>query len=314
MTVHRTAPGIPFTIHPATRMGPVHLTVADLDGQIDFYREVLGCALHWRSGDEAGLGAGQEDLLRLTERTGALRAGGTTGLYHFAVLVPDRKELARLLARLFSLRYPNYPTDHVMTETTYLEDPEGNGIEIYVDTPEDGSFAIVNGRFVARDANGIVRSGRDPLDVAALLAELGPGDRLEEPLPAGTRIGHVHLHVADLDQAVDFYHRLLGFGDQGISTELGAAFVSAGGYHHHIGLNTWLGAGAPPPPPGALGLRHFTIVLPDQAELERLVERLRNAGLAAKASDAGMLVRDPSHNGVLLVEPSALIRPGGGTT
>src|SRR3990170_6484341 len=121
-------------------------------------------------------------------------------------------------------------------------------------------------------------------------------------MPAATTIGHVHLHVSQLDPAVNFYRDLLGFEDKGMSSRLGAAFVSAGGYHHHIGLNTWLGAGAPPPPPDSLGLRHFTIVLPDQAELERLVERLRHAGVAAEASDEGVLVRDPSQNGVLLAE------------
>jgi len=313
MTLDRAVTETPFTIHPATRMGPVHLTVADLEKQIAFYREVLGFELHWREGSAAGLGAGQEDLLRLTEQVGAPRVRGTTGLYHFAVLLPNRKELGRRLARLFSLRYPNYPTDHVMTETTYLDDPEGNGIELYVDTPEDGTFAIVDGNFIARDADGVLRSGRDPLDVEALLAELGPGDRLDEPLPRATKIGHVHLHVSDLDQAVAFYHRLLGFGDQGISSRLGAAFVSAGGYHHHIGLNTWLGPGAPPPPPDSLGLRNLTVVLPDQAELERTLERLRHAGVIAEAMDAGALIRDPSHNGVLLIEPSVLDRPRPGT-
>ena len=314
MTLDRAVTETPFTIHPATRMGPVHLTVADLEKQIAFYREVLGFELHWREGSAAGLGAGQEDLLRLTEQVGAPRVRGTTGLYHFAVLLPNRKELGRRLARLFSLRYPNYPTDHVMTETTYLDDPEGNGIELYVDTPEDGTFAIVDGNFIARDSSGELRSGRDPLDVEALLAELGPGDRLDTPLPIATKIGHVHLHVSDLDQAVAFYQRLLGFGDQGISSRLGAAFVSAGGYHHHIGLNTWLGRGAPPPPPDSLGLRHYTIMLPDQVELTRTLEHLRQAGLAGEASNEGVLIRDPSRNGVLLVEPSLLIRPGGGTT
>jgi len=294
-----------FTIHPMTRMGCVHFTVADLERQITFYREVVGLGLHWRRGATAGLGAGEADLLRLTELPGVRRVRGATGLYHFAILLPNRKELARVLGRLFSLRYPNYPTDHVMTETTYLEDPEGNGIEIYVDTPEDGTFAIVDGNFIARDASGVLRSGRDALDVEALLAELGPGDRLEAPMPAATTIGHVHLHVSQLDPAVAFYRDLLGFEDKGISSRLGAAFVSAGGYHHHIGLNTWLGAGAPPPPPDSLGLRYFTIVLPHQAELDRLVGRLQQAGIPVEPVEAGVLTRDPSRNGMLLALPSA---------
>jgi catechol 2,3-dioxygenase len=148
----------PFTIHPATRIGPVHLTVADLDRQIAFYRRFLGFSQHWRQAAAAGLGAGGEDLLVLTEETNAPRAKGTTGLYHFAVLVPNRRELARVVARLLSLDYPQSPTDHVMTETTYLDDPEGNGIEIYVDTPEDGTFALAGGTFIAHDTDGNLRS------------------------------------------------------------------------------------------------------------------------------------------------------------
>jgi len=298
-----------FTIHPMSRIGHIHLTVADLERQITFYRQVVGLGLHWRAGAAAGLGAGEADLLRLTELPGARRARGATGLYHFAVLLPNRKELARVLGRLFSLRYPNYPTDHVMTETTYLEDPEGNEIEIYVDTPEDGTFAIVDGNFIARDASGALRSGRDPLDVEVLLNHLGPGDRLDAPMPAATTIGHVHLHVSELDPAVNFYRGLLGFGDQGVSSRLGAAFVSAGGYHHHIGLNTWLGAGAPPPPRDSLGLRYFTIVLPERAELDRLVGRLHQAAVPIESVDEGVLIRDPSRNGVLLALPSAVASP-----
>ena len=116
-------------IHPATRIGYVHLTVADLDSQIEFYQRVIGFKLHWREGATAGLGAGRADLLRLSEAPGSRRFPGTTGLYHFAVLFPDRRELARAIARLFSLSYRNYPTDHVMTKTTYLDDPEGQNID-----------------------------------------------------------------------------------------------------------------------------------------------------------------------------------------
>ena len=122
-------------IHPDSRIGHVHLTVADLERQIEFYRNVVGFELRWREGETAGLGAGQADLLRMTEDSGPSRVRGTTGLYHFAILYPNRRELARSVARLFELRYPNYPTDHLMTETTYLDDPEGNGIELYTDTP-----------------------------------------------------------------------------------------------------------------------------------------------------------------------------------
>ncbi len=302
---------MPEPIHPNTTLGAVHLTVSNLERLLDWYQRVFGFQVHRRKGDTAHLGAGREDLLVLTERPGARRVRGTTGLYHYAVLLPSRRELARAIGRLFSLHYPNYPTDHVMTQTTYLDDPEGNGIEIYADTPEEGTFSFAEGEFVARDARGNLRSGRDPLDVEALLRELKPNDRLEEPMPAGTKIGHVHLHVAEVSAAVRFYHDLLGFDLMGMSQRMGAAFLSAGGYHHHVGVNTWLGEGAPPPPPGARGLRYFTVALPEQAELERVVSRAQQAGVATEQTGNGILVRDPSKNGVLLtVRPTAEIELG----
>ena len=289
-----------FTIHPATQMGHVHLTVADLERQVAFYQDVIGLQLHSREGSLARLGVGGEDLLRLTEVRSARRARGTTGLYHFAILLPNRRELARAVGRLFSLRYRNYPTDHLMTKTTYLDDPEGNNIELYTDTPEDGTFGFVNGVLVARHTNGAPSDGREPLDVEALLRNLAPGDRLDEPMPPETRMGHFHLYVADLDASMRFYHDLLGFGDMGIARDFRMGMVSAGGYHHHIGFNTWIGEGAPPPPPEALGLRYLTVVLPNMTELESVVQRVQQANLATEKIEDGLLVRDPSQNGVLL--------------
>ena len=303
-TVYKPRIESPGSIHPDTRIGEVHLNVADLDRQVAFYREYLGFLLHWREGDSAGLGAGAEDLLRLTELRGAHRYPRATGLYHFAVLFPERRELARAIARLYSSRYPNYPTDHVMTQTTYLDDPEGQNIELYADTPEEGVFELVNGALVARRANGAASNGREPLDVEALFRELTPQDRLDEPIPPGTVIGHVHLYVSNLDESMRFYHDLLGFDNMGLGRAFRMGMVSAGGYHHHIGFNTWVGEGAPPPPEDALGLRYFTVVLPDTAELERVVERVERAGLATAPVEAGLLVRDPSQNGLVLTARS----------
>jgi len=296
----QTPPQTGFSIHPATRLGRVTLTVADLDAQIAFYRQALGFRLHWREGSRAGLGAGGEDLLLLFEQPGVKRYRGVTGLYHFAIVFPNRRELARAVARLFSLKIRNSPTDHIMTKTTYLSDPEGNGIELYAESPEDGWFGVENGSFVARRADGSPSDGREPLDLQALFALLQPGDALDLPLPEGTRLGHVHLHVRDLQEAVDFYHGLLGFDVMGLSPTFQAAFVSAGGYHHHIGLNTWQGAGAPPPPADAAGLRHFSVVLPDSQALAQVSARLSQAGLPFNQTSEGLLLHDPSENGVLL--------------
>src|ERR1700752_2285124 len=131
-----------FSIHPGTRIGFVSLNVANLENQLAFYQQALGFQLHWRDGNNAGLGAGSADLLRLVEQPDFKRYQRVTGLYHFAVLFPDRRELARALARLIVLKYPNYPTDHIMTKTTYLDYLEGNGIELYTESPEDGTWTM----------------------------------------------------------------------------------------------------------------------------------------------------------------------------
>ena len=297
-------PQTEFRIHPATRPGHVHLTVSNLDRQVKFYHDVIGLKLHWQQGATAGLGAGNEDLLRLTEVRGAWRHRGTTGLYHFAILLPNRRELARAIGRLYALRYPNYPTDHVMTKTTYLDDPEGQNVELYTDTPEDGTMSVVNGHLEARRSDGTLSDGREPLDVEALLRELTPDDGLNEPMPQDTRMGHFHLYVADLDQAMHFYHDVLGFDNMGLARSFRMGMVSAGRYHHHIGFNTWVGKGAPPPPPDALGLRYISFVLPGRTELEQVIQRVQQAGITVEQTEDGVLVRDPSQNRMLLTDHS----------
>jgi catechol 2,3-dioxygenase len=300
MNQAQTAERTGFSIHPATRIGTVSLKVASLADQLAFYQQALGFQLHWRAGNRAGLGAGGADLLQLTEEPNLRKYRGRTGLYHFAVLFPNRRELARALARLFVLKYPNYPTDHIMTKTTYLDDPEGNGIELYTESPEDGTWTMANGEYVTRRADGSLSDGREPLDVEALLSHLNEDDRLDLPIPPETRLGHIHLHVRDIDEAVDFYHGTLGFDVMGVAKSFRMAFVSAGGYHHHIGLNTWQGEGASPPPADALGLRHFTVELPDKKALEQVSARVDQAGIPANQTEDGLLLYDPSQNGVLL--------------
>lgn len=289
-----------FSIHPATKIGAVSLKVANLENQIVFYQQILGFQLHWREGNKAGLGAGGKDLLQLTEEPNLKRYRGVTGLYHFAVLFPNRRELARALARLIVSKYPNYPTDHIMTKTTYLDDPEGNGIELYTESPEDGTWSMANGEYVTRRADGSLSDGREPLDVKALLGHLQEDDRLDVPVPPETRLGHIHLHVRDIEEAVDFYHGILGFDLMGVAKSFRMAFVSAGGYHHHIGLNTWQGEGAPPPPAGAAGLRHFTVELPDSKALDEVIARVDQAGIPSNRTEDGLLLYDPSQNGVIL--------------
>ena len=211
----QTADKTEFSIHPATRIGYVSLNVANLENQLAFYQQALGFQLHWRDGNKAGLGGGSADLLQLVEQPDYKRYQRVTGLYHFAVLFPDRRELARAIARLFVLKYPNSPTDHIMTKTTYLDDLEGNGIELYAEFPEDGTWTMKDGTFETCRGDGSWSDGREPLDVDALLSYLKEDDRIDVPIPTETRIGHVHLHVRDVDEALDFYHGLLGFDIMG---------------------------------------------------------------------------------------------------
>ena len=161
-------------------------------------------------------------------------------------------------------------------------------------------MGIRDGSFFAFRADGSPSDGREPLDVEALFSHLLPDDRLDLPIPPGTRLGHVHLHVREVEEAVGFYHGILGFDLMGISKSFQAAFVSAGGYYHHIGLNAWQGVGAPPAPAGSRGLRYFTVSLPNLAAMDDVIARIEKAGCPTNQTEQGYLVFDPSQNGVLL--------------
>jgi catechol 2,3-dioxygenase len=293
-----------FSIHPAARLGLVSLNVADLDQQIRFYQQILGLHLHWQAGDQAMLGNGADDLLQINHIAGAKRYRRVTGLYHLALRYPSRSALARALMRMRKLNYPNHPTDHIMTKSSYLEDPEGNGIELYAESPEDGVFVYKNGSFGARRTDGTLSDGREPLDLQALFSHLKDDDPLDDPISDQVIMGHIHLHVCDLQEALDFYHGVLGFDIMGHATAFQVAFVSAGGYHHHIGLNTWQGVGVPQPPPNAQGLNYFSILLPDQSALHAVLERVNQALVTIEKMADGYLVLDPCRNGVLL-KPSS---------
>ncbi len=276
------------SIHPETRLGYVHLTVRDLKPSLEFYQNVLGFKVHRQDGDTARLGANGADLLVLTENPSARYAHGTTGLYHFATLVPSRVELAQVLKSIIETETPVQGfADHLVSEAIYLADPDGNGIEIYRDRP----------RQEWRDARGNFRMGTEPLDLKSVLGEL-EGHEKWTGLDPRTVLGHMHLQIANVRRDEAFYHEVLGFD---VMMNLGSAsFLSAGGYHHHIGMNTWNSAGAPPPPSDAVGLRYFTVQLPDHDELSRVVDRVHDAGVSVEETETGLLVRDPSHNALVL--------------
>ncbi|MGH2978682.1 MAG: VOC family protein, partial [Solirubrobacterales bacterium] len=218
------------------------------------------------------------------------RAPGTTGLFHLAILVPSRVELARALRRVSESGWRfTGASDHLVSEALYLRDPEGNGIEIYRD----------RAREEWRHVDGEIAMDTLPLDLEAVLEELPDDNSRAGGMPSGTRLGHVHLNVADLRSSEAFYAGALGL-DVTVRGYPGALFVSAGGYHHHVGLNTWMGEGAPPPPPGARGLDRFEIVLPSAAELDAAGQRLAAAGVEAGRSEEGLAVVDPAGNRLLL--------------
>ncbi len=278
-------------------MGAVELAVTDADRALRFYRDYVGLTPLPTGGPDLRMGAAGRELVVLRPEAERPVAARTSGLYHLAILLPDRRELARVIARLARLRWDQYPTDHVMTKANYLWDPDGNGLEIYVESPEDGTMGFANGTFIARDKDGRERSGRDPIDMEELFSHLQPEDRPDTPMPAGTKMGHIHLHMADVDDALRFYHDLVGFDVMGHVP--GVGFVSAGGYHHHVGLNEWAGRGARPAPAGAAGLRRFTIELPARSDLEDVVARLEHADVPVVEEDGGFVAADPSANRVL---------------
>ena len=227
-------------ISPQTNVGAVHLTVADIERSLQYYRWAIGLDVRERDDGRAALGTSDRELLVLVEEAGAKPAYGYTGLYHFALRLPDRVDLARFLAHAGQDSVPLVGlSDHFVSEAIYLSDPDGHGIEIYWDRPREVWEGHVFERLTTL-----------PLDVPSLLGELDqPESEPFEQLPEGTVMGHVHLKVASIPDAVAFYRDVLGFG---LMAQLGeqAAFLAAGGYHHHIGANTWESAGAPPPPEG----------------------------------------------------------------
>lgn len=305
-------------IDPRTHIGAVTVKVSDLARSAAFYTGVLGMTRLSALDGRAKLGVEGRELLELIEVPGAKpRPRRSTGLYHFAVLTPDRAALGRSLAQLVEKKYPlTGASDHLVSEALYLDDPDRIGIEIYRDRlrsewPMDGQE---------------VRMGSEPVDLEELL-ELGArnserGADGENSLPgavaspspsrasaqpgeaftlgAATVMGHVHLHVRDLDEAERFYCGLLEF-EVMQRWPPSALFISAGGYHHHIGLNTWAGVGAPPPPDDAAGLVHFEIVLPDDAAVAAVADRLRSGGVPVSDVERGFRTTDPSSNGILII-------------
>jgi catechol 2,3-dioxygenase len=267
-----TAPTLPASL----KLGAAHLVVRDLDRSIAFYETAIGLSLRERSGETASLHAGAEDLLVLHERPDARPAGRESGLYHVALLHPSRRELARAAVRLAATRTPiDGASDHGISEAIYLPDPDGNGLELAADRPrQEWRLELVS----------------NPLDLDSLLAEVADEGVVERADP-GLAVGHLHLHVSDLDAALAFYVGLIGFTE--MMQMPSAAFVSAGGYHHHLGLNIWRGRGIPAQPADVVGLDHWRILLPTAEDVAEVRGRLAVAGYDVAEAGTGFRVVDP---------------------
>jgi catechol 2,3-dioxygenase len=266
------------------RIGRVDLTVASLERATTFYEEVIGLRRQGGDRTSAVLGAGDRELLRLVELPGARPAHRAAGLYHFALLLPSRRDLALSLDHLHRVNAPiSGYADHAVSEAIYLTDPDGHGIEIYRDRPRaDWSYP-----------QGQLRMTVEPLDVAGIMAELPAAPIAWSGLPDETIMGHIHLQVSDIAATEAFYTRLLGFD---VVTRYGpsATFLSQDGYHHHIGANTWAGAGQPTAPPDAARLLSYAVRLDPAVDRDALARRLSDAGHPVTVSDGALVTEDPS--------------------
>ncbi|MBD8065779.1 catechol 1,2-dioxygenase [Devosia sp. PTR5] len=293
----KSEPILPLT----TRLGPVHLAVTDRTRALAIWQDVVGLDLLSEEGNQLTLGAGKTPLIVL--ETGAIRpvVPRSIGLYHVAIHVPRRADLAQLAVRALQRKVRIAPTDHLVSEAIYLWDLDGNGIEITFETPWRGTLGDPDkGQSYAVTTEGKPHSGRDPIDLEGLLGELGPDPVIEARMPEGTRIGHVHVHVGDLGRAMEFYRDVLGFAGFLLIHSFGMGDVGLDYMPHTLAFNIWSGPDAKLPPAGSAGLRWFTIVLPEEASLEALLGRLRQAGAPVEALQDGFETQDPFGNRIRL--------------
>jgi len=273
-------------LHPATHMGPTTLAVSDLARSVDFYTRVLGMKATSRDAQNATISVGSTPLFYLQEIPNAQRQPPySTGLYHAAILVPSRADLGRVILNMIREKYSlSGASDHFVSEALYLDDPDGNGLEIYRDRPR--AEWKWNGPQVVM--------GTEPLDFDGIIESAGDPDVPYAGMAEGTTIGHMHLRVGNIPKAEAFYANLIGFDI--VATWHGALFISAGRYHHHLGLNTWHSQGAPRPPADSVGLRQYTILVPDATARDQIVARLDGARVTSVRRDADVLVDDPWGN------------------
>jgi catechol 2,3-dioxygenase len=276
--------------YPNTFVAEVNLKVADIERSLSFYQEVIGFQILERTEKKAKLTAnGKTALLSIEQPDHVIsKPQQTTGLYHFALLLPERSDLGRVLQHFIKNNVRIGAGDHLVSEALYLNDPDGNGIEIYSDRP----YSSWNWN------NNLVEMTTDPIDAQGIL-EAGKGEAWEG-LPAGTVMGHIHLQVAELQKIEEFYVKGLGFD---VVARYGpqALFISTGKYHHHIGLNTWAGIGVPTPPENSVGLNWYSLVLPNEETRNKTISNLEKIGASVKEENGIYTTADPSGNRIRLL-------------
>jgi catechol 2,3-dioxygenase len=293
----RTPPALPLT----TTLGPVHIAVTEKAKSLAIWRDVVGLELLSEADNELRLGVGGKVLIVL--EPGAVRpvVERSTGLYHVAIHVPKRTDMAQLAIRALQRNVRIAPTDHLVSEAIYLWDADGNGIEITFETPWRGHLGDPESGAYATTTDGKPHSGREPIDLQQMLGELGQSPKLEATMPAGTRIGHVHVHVNSLEDAMAFYRDGIGFGGLFLIRSFGMGDVGLDYTPHTIAFNIWSGIDAKQAPAGSAGLRWFTIVVPDETTLDDMRARLTAHHYAFAETGDGIEARDPSGNLVKVV-------------
>lgn len=288
----RTAPLLPTT----TTLGPVHIAVVDRDKALTIWRDVVGLEVVHETATRIDLGVGKDTMIILHPGADQPVVPKTIGLYHVAIHVPTRVDLARFAVRAIEAGVRIAPTDHLVSEAIYLWDHDGTGIEMTFETPWRGTLAEPESGAYGITNDGQPHSGREPIDLDGLLKEIEADSDPRAPLPLGTRVGHVHLHVTNLDEAMHFYRDVIGFGGLFILRDWGMGDVGLDYVPHTIAFNIWAGKNAELPPENAAGLRHFTLNVPDQQTFEALRQRLAKANAPTTETASALATRDPFGN------------------
>jgi catechol 2,3-dioxygenase len=293
----RSAPLLPA----GTRFGPVRIAVADRAKALAIWQDVVGLELLADMPAELTLGAGGKPLIILELGAKAPVVERSIGLYHVAIHVPARADLAQMAVRALQRRVRISPTDHLVSEAIYLWDLDGNGIEITFETPWRGTLGDPEQGAYAVAADGKPHSGREPIDLDGLLAELGATPVLQPLMPAGTRIGHVHLHVNDLEDSMRFYRDGLGYGGLFIIRSFGMGDVGLHYPPHAFAFNIWAGPQAKLPPADTAGLRWAEVIVPDAGTLKEVRSRLATIGGPVTTIERGLETADPSGNRIRVI-------------